>query len=41
MKLLLVRHPVAVPRGTPGVSDDERPLTPEGEAEFRGGPETG
>lgn len=35
MKLLLVRHAVAVPRGTPGVPDDERPLTPEGEAEFR------
>jgi phosphohistidine phosphatase len=34
MKLLLVRHAVAVPRGTPGLSDDERPLTPEGEAEF-------
>jgi phosphohistidine phosphatase len=35
MKLLLVRHAVAVPSGTPGISDDERPLTPEGEAEFR------
>jgi phosphohistidine phosphatase len=35
MKLLLVRHAVAVPRGTPGIPDDERPLTPEGEAEFR------
>jgi phosphohistidine phosphatase len=35
MKLLLVRHAIAVPRGAPGMSDDERPLTPEGEAEFR------
>lgn len=35
MTLLLIRHADAVPRGTPGVSDDERPLTPEGEAEFR------
>jgi phosphohistidine phosphatase len=35
MKLLLVRHAVAVPRGTPGIPDAERPLTPEGEAEFR------
>jgi len=35
MKLLLVRHAVAVPKGTPGISDDERPLTSEGEAEFR------
>jgi phosphohistidine phosphatase len=34
MKLLLVRHAAAVPRGTPGVADDERPLTPEGEAKF-------
>ena len=32
MKLLLVRHAAAVPRGTPGVPDDERPLTPEGKA---------
>jgi phosphohistidine phosphatase len=35
MKLLLIRHAAAVPRGTSGVPDDERPLTPEGEAEFR------
>lgn len=35
MKLLLVRHAAAVPSGTPGVSDDERPLTAEGEARFR------
>ena len=35
MKLLLVRHAAAVPSGTPGVPDDERPLTPEGVAKFR------
>jgi phosphohistidine phosphatase len=34
MKLLLVRHAAAVPRGTPGVPDDERPLTAKGKAEF-------
>jgi phosphohistidine phosphatase len=34
VKLLLVRHATAVPRGTPGVSDDERPLTPEGKTKF-------
>jgi phosphohistidine phosphatase len=35
MKLLLIRHAAAVPSGTPGVPDDERPLTAEGEADFR------
>ena len=35
MKLLLIRHAAAVPRGTPGVPDDERPLTPDGKAKFR------
>ena len=35
MKLLLVRHAAAVPSGTPGVPDDERPLTSEGVAKFR------
>ena len=35
MKLLLVRHAAAVPRGTPGVPDDERLLTSDGKAEFR------
>lgn len=35
LTLLLIRHAAAVPRGTPGISDDERPLTPDGEAEFR------
>jgi phosphohistidine phosphatase len=35
MRLLLVRHAIAVPRGTPGMPDEKRPLTPEGEARFR------
>ena len=35
MKLLLIRHAAAVPSGTPGVTDDERPLTAAGEADFR------
>lgn len=35
MKLLLIRHAVAVPRGTPGIADGERPLTVDGEADFR------
>lgn len=30
MKLYLVRHAIAVPHGTPGFPDDERPLTEEG-----------
>jgi phosphohistidine phosphatase len=35
MKLLLIRHAAAVPRGTPGVPDAERPLTRQGKAKFR------
>jgi len=35
VKLLLVRHAAAVPSGTPGIPDDERPLTPEGASKFR------
>ncbi len=35
MKLLLLRHAAAMPRGTPGVGDDERPLTASGKAAFR------
>lgn len=35
MRLLIVRHAIAVPRGTPGIPDDERPLTPAGEKRFR------
>jgi phosphohistidine phosphatase len=34
VRLLLVRHAAAVPRGTPGVHDDERALTPKGKAKF-------
>jgi len=35
MKLLLVRHAAAVPRGTLSMRDDDRPLTPEGKEKFR------
>jgi phosphohistidine phosphatase len=35
MKLLIIRHAAAVPRGTPGMADDDRPLTPQGERKFR------
>ena len=35
MQLIIVRHAIAVPRGTPGISDEDRPLTPEGEQKFR------
>jgi phosphohistidine phosphatase len=35
MKLLLIRHAAAVASGTPGIADAERPLTADGEAEFR------
>jgi phosphohistidine phosphatase len=35
MRLLVVRHAIAVPHGTPGVADQDRPLTPEGEAKFQ------
>lgn len=35
MELLIIRHAIAVDRGVPGMSDDERPLTPEGEKKFR------
>lgn len=35
MRLLLIRHAIAVPRGTPGIQDDDRPLTPKGEKRFR------
>ena len=30
MELLIVRHAIAVERGAPGLSDDARPLSPEG-----------
>lgn len=35
MKALLIRHAAAIPKGTPGVLDDERPLTSSGTAKFR------
>jgi phosphohistidine phosphatase len=35
MRVLIVRHAIAVERGAPGMSDDERPLSPEGERRFR------
>jgi phosphohistidine phosphatase len=35
MRLLIVRHAIAVPHGTPGILDDERPLTDEGRRRFR------
>jgi phosphohistidine phosphatase len=34
MQLLIIRHAIAVERGTPGVPDDDRPLTPEGQERF-------
>jgi phosphohistidine phosphatase len=35
MRLLIIRHAVAVERGTPGIADDDRPLTPAGERKFK------
>ena len=35
MKALLIRHAAALPKGTPGVLDDERPLTTSGTTKFR------
>ncbi len=35
MRLLIIRHATAVPRGTPGIPDDDRPLTPRGVRRFR------
>ncbi len=34
MRLLLIRHAPAVPSGTPGLEDDDRPLTPRGRKRF-------
>lgn len=34
-QLYLLRHGIAVPHGGPGMSDDQRPLTPEGEKHIR------
>jgi phosphohistidine phosphatase len=35
MRLLIIRHALAVERGTPDIADDDRPLTPEGERKFK------
>jgi phosphohistidine phosphatase len=35
MRILVIRHAVAVPRGTPGIDDDARPLTRQGIERFR------
>lgn len=35
MKLLIVRHAAAAPRGTPRIPDDDRPLTPRGKKKFK------
>jgi phosphohistidine phosphatase len=35
MKLYIVRHAIAVPHGTPGVAEDDRPLTEEGIRKMR------
>ncbi len=34
-ELYVVRHGIAVDPGTPGIPDDERPLTPKGEKRMR------
>jgi phosphohistidine phosphatase len=34
-QLYLLRHGVAAPYGTPGIDDDDRPLTPDGERRVR------
>ena len=34
-ELYLLRHGLAVPHGTPGIEDDDRPLTPDGERRIR------
>ena len=35
MNLYIVRHAIAIPSGTPGIKDDDRPLTEEGIAKMR------
>ena len=35
MRLLIIRHAIAVPRGTPDMDDDARPLTGKGRRRFR------
>ena len=34
MQLLIIRHAIAVERGDPGIPDEDRPLTPEGQEKF-------
>jgi len=34
-QLYILRHGIALPHGTPGVADDERPLTPKGEKRIK------
>src|SRR3954468_13227503 len=34
-RLYLLRHGIAVPHGTPGIEDDQRPLTPQGERRMK------
>jgi len=34
MQLVIIRHAIAVERGTPGIPDEDRPLTPQGEEQF-------
>jgi phosphohistidine phosphatase len=34
-RLFLVRHGIALPHGSPGVAEDDRPLTPRGERRVR------
>ncbi len=34
-ELFILRHGIAVPHGTPGMADDDRPLTPKGERRMR------
>ena len=36
MRILIIRHAIAMPHGTPGIPDDARPLTAEGVRRFRG-----
>jgi phosphohistidine phosphatase len=35
VRLLVIRHASAVPAGTPGIADDDRPLTARGRSRFR------
>jgi len=34
-ELYVLRHGIAVPHGTPGIAEDDRPLTPEGEKRMK------